>query len=222
MKTMVLTQKHCLARRGYILASESVLKEICTPEELEILRRSSRILAKEVAEDDATDKDDNDSSDESSSQPPAIQMPRAVGGVISLREVSIENEPTGQLAVEAGTGVGDNVTIVVSDKGKRKVTECAYYISNVGKSTSGKDIDYYVEEAHRVFLDIPTDTADDNLQVSQNVVKEKGKTVAEDETVVRNLNSEFDGSTSERTIMIGRGYPCDGDGDDTKILGMIN
>lgn len=58
----------------------------------------------------------------------------------------------------AGTGVGDNVTIVVSDKGKRKVTECAYYISNVGKSTSGKDIDYYVEEAHRVFLDIPTGT----------------------------------------------------------------
>lgn len=44
-----------LAKRGYMLASETVLKEICTPDELVMLKRTSRILAKEVAADDGSD-----------------------------------------------------------------------------------------------------------------------------------------------------------------------
>ncbi|KAG2312182.1 hypothetical protein Bca52824_023739 [Brassica carinata] len=186
-----------LASRGYILSSESVLKEICTPEELEILKATSHSNA------------------------------QGCRGRHQLREVSDENEPTGNPAFEAGAD--NNVTLAVSGKGKGKVTECADYISNVGKGTSVKDIEYYVEEVQCVSLDIPTaielqlcveDNAVDNLQVSQIVTKEKGKAVAEEEAVVRNLSSEFDGSSRERAIMIGRGYPCDGDGDDTKILGM--
>ncbi|KAL0730653.1 hypothetical protein Bca4012_026746 [Brassica carinata] len=182
-----------LASRGYILSSESVLKEICTPEELEILKATSHSNA------------------------------QGCRGRHQLREVSDENEPTGNPAFEAGAD--NNVTLAVSGKGKGKVTECADYISNVGKGTSVKDIEYYVKEVQRVSLDIPTelqlcveDNAVDNLQVSQIVTKEKGKAVAEEEAVVRNLSSEFDGSSRERAIMIGRGYPCDGDGDDTKIL----
>lgn len=65
------------------------------------------------------------------------------------------------------------------------------------------------------------DKDDDNLPVSQ--VARKGKGVAEDEdvTVVRNLYKEFDGITSERAILIGRGYPCDGESQDTQILGIV-
>ncbi|KAJ4888845.1 hypothetical protein Rs2_28593 [Raphanus sativus] len=75
-----------LARRGYILASETGLKKICTPEELEILRKTSRILALEVAEDEPSDKDDTGSSGHSSILM-AIPMPVAVDGVIRLHDV---------------------------------------------------------------------------------------------------------------------------------------
>ncbi|KAL0733434.1 hypothetical protein Bca4012_009644 [Brassica carinata] len=203
-----------LARRGYILASESVLKEICTAEEFEILRRSSKMLAREVADNGGTDREDNDSSGGTSPHLSAIPMPRALGGVISLSEVGTEDEPTGQLALESGKGGCGSVTIAVVGKGKGKVTECADHISNVGTATTGKDINYYVEEAQRVSLDIPTDTTDDIIQVSQSIATAKGKGVAETETVVHNLNAEFDGSSSDRAIMIGRGYPCEGKSDD--------
>lgn len=42
---------------------------------------------------------------------------------------------------------------------------------------------------------------------------------SEDVTVVRDLSKDFDGSTSDRAILIGRGYPCDGADDETSILG---
>lgn len=59
------------------------------------------------------------------------------------------------------------------------------------------------------------------LQVSQ--LPGKGKGIAEDgdSPVVRNLTNDFDGSTSDRAILVGRGYPSDGDSQDTPILGIV-
>lgn len=43
---------------------------------------------------------------------------------------------------------------------------------------------------------------------------------AGEEAVARNLSTEFAGSSRGHTLMIGRGYPCDGDGANANILGM--
>ncbi|KAG2314497.1 hypothetical protein Bca52824_017619 [Brassica carinata] len=84
-----------LAKRGYILASEAVLKEICTREEFELIKKSSRTLAQEVAGAELTDKDDSDSFGGSSSHRLEVQEPPFVGGVISLDDVHSEEEPKG-------------------------------------------------------------------------------------------------------------------------------
>lgn len=49
--------------------------------------------------------------------------------------------------------------------------------------------------------------------------KGKGKAVMDDEMVARNLFEDFDGTTSERAIMIGVGYPFEGVSQDQEILG---
>lgn len=62
-------------------------------------------------------------------------------------------------------------------------------------------------------------TQGDNIQASQETTKEKGEAVMDDHLVARNLYEDFDGTTSERAIMIGVGYPCEGGSKDQEILG---
>lgn len=65
------------------------------------------------------------------------------------------------------------------------------------------------------------DTAENDIHVSQVAGKGKGIAADEDVSVVRNLNTEFDGSSSERAILICRGYLGDVEGHETKILGIL-
>lgn len=58
----------------------------------------------------------------------------------------------------SGTGGDNSVTLVVSAKGKSKVTECADFISVVGKGIGPMNIDCYVEETQHVSSEIPTGT----------------------------------------------------------------
>ncbi|KAL0796941.1 hypothetical protein Bca101_068318 [Brassica carinata] len=66
---------------------EAVLREICTPEELEVLRRASRILAEEVTDDNETGENCSESTDGSSALPITIAMPRTEGRVTGEREL---------------------------------------------------------------------------------------------------------------------------------------
>ncbi|KAG2305007.1 hypothetical protein Bca4012_064078 [Brassica carinata] len=69
------------------LYREAVLREICTPEELEVLRRASRILAEEVTDDNETGENCSESTDGSSALPITIAMPRTEGRVTGEREL---------------------------------------------------------------------------------------------------------------------------------------
>lgn len=72
--------------RGFILVSERVLEEICTPDELEKIRTASYALAPFLPPPPIVVSDDDDYSEDSSSPPPSAcqRMPRI--GVISLED----------------------------------------------------------------------------------------------------------------------------------------
>nr|VDD26099.1 unnamed protein product [Brassica oleracea] len=91
-----------LEERGFILASESVLLEICTPDELEKIRRASYALTQNRAPPPIVVSDDNDSSEDSSSpRPPNVGCMPSIG-VISLQD----GAPMEWLAIEPGDELG--------------------------------------------------------------------------------------------------------------------
>ncbi|KAG2314835.1 hypothetical protein Bca52824_017957 [Brassica carinata] len=75
--------------RGYLLASEDVLMEICTTEELMKIRRHSKALTRELEEDDEfIIGSDSGSSTDSSRPPDTEDDPPATGGVIRLEDLT--------------------------------------------------------------------------------------------------------------------------------------
>ncbi|KAL0854626.1 hypothetical protein Bca101_059778 [Brassica carinata] len=105
-----------LQNRGFIVVSERVLEEICTPDELEKIRTASYDFAQILPPPPIVVSDDDDSSEDSSSPPPsAVQCMPSIG-VIRLQDEGppewqppdnahvLGNNPTGQEARLSGEG----------------------------------------------------------------------------------------------------------------------
>lgn len=85
-----------IRRPGYFLASERVLREVCTPEKFDKIVRASMPYEGEGYVDKMYDSDSSKTSTDSSNLPMAGGEPEEIGGVIGLEDI-----PTGQEQTQA-------------------------------------------------------------------------------------------------------------------------
>ncbi|KAL0733147.1 hypothetical protein Bca4012_009357 [Brassica carinata] len=177
--------------RGFILVSEHVLHEICTPDELEKIRRASYALAQNIPPPPIVVSDDDDSSEDSSSpRPSSVQRMPSIG-VISLQDGAspewlppdngavFGKNPTVQNAMLYGEGGSNQDGNGFGDQHEPALTQ-------MGMLSIRKNLDWL----------------DPNLQTEMD---RKGKGISEETPIIRNLAKEFDNFTGEPHNTKGRG-----------------
>ncbi|KAL0695702.1 hypothetical protein Bca4012_062882 [Brassica carinata] len=170
--------------RGFILVSERVLEEICTPDELEKIRTASYDFAQILPPPPIVVSDDDDSSEDSSSPPPsAVQCMPSIG-VIRLQDEGppewqppdnahvLGNNPTGQEARLSGEG---------------------------GSTQDGNDL----RDQHEPILTQMGAGIQSNRQAERD---RKGKGISEETPIIRNLAKEFGNITGDPRYAKGRGF----------------
>ncbi|KAL0797262.1 hypothetical protein Bca101_068639 [Brassica carinata] len=207
---------------GYVLASVAMLKNICTREEFDLIIGSSRPIRTETGNGGVDEIYEKASSGGSSSNSQRGEGTATAEGILRLGELRTNSRNEQQLRLNnAATGPVTSAMVSIALKGKGKTCESEDYISNLGKSKEGVDLETYINKADRGSLAIWTDNTDRNVQPSQFPFTDGGGDQSSDRVVLRDLTSGLDGSTSDRAILIGRGYPSDEDIQDTPILAAM-
>lgn len=91
-----------ITNQGYILASVAVLKSICSADEFEMVKKSSRGVRGGVTDAGVTARNDSGSSGGSSSHRVQHDDAPTLGGVISLEDDQNEEESRGELTLTIG------------------------------------------------------------------------------------------------------------------------
>ncbi|KAL0716320.1 hypothetical protein Bca4012_065642 [Brassica carinata] len=199
-----LTRWRGATERGYLLASEDVLMEICTTEELMKIRRHSKALTRELEEDDEfIIGSDSGSSTDSSRPPDTEDDPPATGGVIRLEDLT-ETFDKGEGAM---LEKGKSIMTQDSDEVLRKIIgpgEGNSFRSGLGPNSGT--------------LALLMGSTGNNSDHNSLMFKGKATETECNFSIIRNLAKEFEEPTQMNILLLVRGGPFNGDTDDCQRI----